>query len=720
MLKRWIVCAVLMVVPMMADLAQAAERRVALVVGNAQYLRGGTLPAVAANAAAVAEALRQTGFDVTVASNQEHRGLVAALSHFAAKAKGAELGLVYYSGLALSLGGKSFLVPVDAKLASEYDVTFDTLELDHLLQQMQAPRRGVVLLDAVTPNPLADTLAQAMGKAGRSVRPVPGAPGPADTLLIAYAHQPDTAPAPAQGAGAGPFAAALAQELVKPGADLRGALSAVERSVAARSNGAQKPWMQDRLGPTVALLPPAAPSPPARRPEPEPPAAAPAVVPEPKVEPLEGNFVTTRAINLRQGPDVKAPVLRTVARGTTVTATGQAGRGSWTRVTVDGQQGFISTASLKRTDAPAETPPEDTVATAPAGPAAGTTGGSSGEAPEPGVHRTLRSATLFDHPGMGARGVREVPAGMAVTVLEAVPGSNWVRVRDGFAQEGYVTAGTLIAGGDPSPPDRAPTAAVNRDDALALGFSGSSGSPPARREMAAVPPDRGIPGPAVPGPVQDAVRSARDSATAGERAAAQARIAAQRAAEAQGYAREAAETARAGTPRAWAHRFANGDVYEGEWAAVTSDGTRQMHKSGHGVYRFADGQSYEGEWRDDQMAGVGVITFRTGDRYAGTFRGGRPEGLGVFRYANGEGYAGEVHQNRPEGPGELTYPNGDRYQGRVSDRRPSGFGALTLNGTGGRHLGRFRDGVQDGPGVSIAIDGTERGGTWQGYRMVGE
>ncbi|WP_448189745.1 caspase family protein [Azospirillum sp. sgz301742] len=715
-LKRWFVWAVLAGAVLLAGgLAQAAERRVALVIGNAQYQRGGALPAVAANAAAVAEALRTAGFDVTVASNQEHRGLVAALSHFATKAKGAELGVVYYSGLALSLGGKSFVVPVDAKLASEYDVVIDTVELDQLLQQMQSPQRGVVLLDAVTPNPLADTLAQAMGKAGRSVRPVPGAPGPADTLLIAYSHQPDTAPAPVQGSGPSPFAAALAQELVKPGADVRGALAAVERTVAARTNGAQRPWMQDRLGQTVALLPVTVAPPPAAPPpatplfaekHPEPP---PAAAPEPKVEPLEGSFVTTRDTNMRQGPDIKAPVLRTVARETTVTATGQVRRGSWIRTTLDGQQGFISSGNLRRSDASAE-PPPDTVAAAPPGPTAAPA--------EPAERRMLRSATLFDRPALGARGVRELPAGMPVTVVEAVPGSNWVRVRDRSSQEGYVTIGALTAGGEPPPPDRAPTAVVNRDEALAL--SGSSRWP----ETAAVPPDRGISGPAQPSPaqgaVQDAVRSARDSAAAGESAATQARASAQRAAEAQRFARDAAETARAGTPRAWVHRFANGDAYEGEWAMVSGDGMRQVHKSGHGVYRFADGQVYEGEWRDDQMAGVGVLTFRTGDRYAGTFRGGRPEGLGMFRYANGDGYAGEVHQNRPEGPGELTYANGDRYQGRVADRRPSGYGALTMNGTGGRHLGRFRDGVPDGPGVGIAVDGTQHGGVWQGNHMAGE
>jgi len=587
---RILVHLVLCVVLLAGGEALAAEKRVALVIGNARYERGGAVPAAAANAAAVAEALRQTGFDVTVANNREHRGLVAALSHFAARARGAELGVIYYSGLALSAGGRNFLVPVDAKLEAEGDVVLDTLDLDQVLQQMQAPKRGVLLLDPVVPNPVAEAL--------KTVRPVPGPPGPADTLLIAYAHQPDTPPAPARGGGPGPFAAALAEELVKPGADLRGALTEVQRGVAARTGGAQKPWMQDRLGPTIALLPEAP--------------------PEPKVEPLDGSFVTTRDVNLRQAPDNRSPVVRRLARDTALTATGRVRQGSWTRVTVDGQQGFVSNEFLKRPDAPP----------APPAPVAADTG----------VRRVLRDATLFDRPALGARGVRELPAGMLLTVVEAAADGNWVKVRDRFGQEGYVTAGTL---GTESIDERT--------------LSGSSGPLPSPGGASAPEP-------------------AREGVADGESAAGRARAMAQRATEAQRRAREAAEAARRITATAWVHRFANGDVYEGEWGSTPSGGVRQVQRSGHGVYRFADGQLYEGEWRDDQMAGVGVMAFRTGDRYAGGFRAGQPEGLGVFRYANGDGYAGEVRANSPDGVGELSFANGDRYQGRVSGRRPSGLG----------------------------------------------
>ncbi|WP_158284289.1 SH3 domain-containing protein [Azospirillum sp. TSO22-1] len=597
-MARVLVHLVLCVVLLAGGPVLAAEKRVALVIGNARYERGGAVPAVAANAAAVAEALRQTGFDVTVANNREHRGLVAALSHFAARARGAELGVIYYSGLALSAGGRNFLVPVDAKLEAEGDVVLDTLDLDQVLQQMQAPKRGVLLLDPVVPNPVAEVL--------KTVRPVPGPPGPADTLLIAYAHQPDTPPTPVRGNGPGPFAAALAEELVKLGADLRGALTEVQRGVAARTGGAQKPWMQDRLGPTVALLPEAPPEP----------------KPEPKIEPLDGSFVVTRDVNLRQTPDSKAPVVRRLARDTTVAATGRVRQGSWTRVTVDGQQGFVSNEYLKRPGA-APPPPAPAVA-------------------DTGVRRVLRDATLFDRPVLGARGVRELPAGMMLTVVEPAADGNWVKVRDRFGQEGYVSAGTLGIG--------------EGEERILSGTSAPTPSPG---------------GSSAPEPA----RAARETVAGGESVANRARAMAQRGIEAQRRAREAAEAARGITATAWVQRFANGDVYEGEWASTAVGGIRQVQRGGYGVYRFADGQLYEGEWRNDEMAGLGVMAFRTGDRYAGGFRAGQPEGLGVFRYANGDGYAGEVRANSPDGVGELSFANGDRYQGPVSGRRPSGNGA---------------------------------------------
>ena len=177
----------------------AEDKRVALVVGNAQYHNGGAATGVAANAVVVADALKRAGFAVTVADNLDHRGMVAAISRFQDALSGADLGFFYYSGVALSLSAKGFLVPVDAKLASEYDVIFDTIELDYVLKEMQrGGRKAVAVFDPVPTHPLADTLAASMGEAGGSVKPVLAPPSAIDNLFVVYSHRPGTPPSPVQ------------------------------------------------------------------------------------------------------------------------------------------------------------------------------------------------------------------------------------------------------------------------------------------------------------------------------------------------------------------------------------------------------------------------------------------------------------------------------------------------------------------------------------------
>ncbi|MBP2311120.1 caspase family protein [Azospirillum soli] len=707
----------------------AGEKRVALVIGNAQYHTGGPATGMAANASAMADALRRAGFTVTVGNNLDHRSMVAALSRFQDSLADADLGFLYYSGLALSLSAKGFLVPVDAKLASEYDVIFDTIELDYALKELQsAGRKAVAVFDPVPGHPLADKLTVAMGDAGRSVKPVLATPSALDNLFVAYAHRPGVPPAPLSGNGPSPFTAALAQEMVKPGVPLRDALAEVARVVVGKTKGAQHPWLQDRLGGDlvlvpatgVAALPP--PKPDAAKPETPKPEEKPAVL-EVEVEPLDEKRVTTRDTNLRTSPDVKSSVLTVLRHDTEVKVTGRPRKGSgWLRVEHDGKTGFASAANLARPEeAGGRNAP--VASAAPATPEAAT-----------GIYAVARPSTMFARPMLGARSVRDLEQGQMITVVEAVPDSNWVKVRDRFGQEGYVTAAALSRWSDAvaeRAPPASPSPVVTRGDVdpLAGALSGASGP----TEMAALPAaPRG--GSAPPGdpvvkglasPFREAVdsgRSAAARAAAGPNSAAGlARTAGERARQAQASARQAADLARSGQSTGHrAHRFPNGDVYEGAWARGFENPLQpSLSKQGFGVYRFANGQVYEGEWKGDVMAGYGVMTFTTGDRYEGTFSANTPNGPGIYRFTNGDVYAGEVRQGRVEGYGEMAFSNGDRYQGMIVDRLPSGNGELILRG-GARHVGQFRGGIQDGPGASVDGGGAMRPGYWRGATLLGE
>ncbi|MFP5515938.1 MAG: caspase family protein, partial [Alphaproteobacteria bacterium] len=202
--------------PFGADAADSGKR-VALVIDNGRYngLESRSDQA-AANAGAMASALRKAGFAVTRADNVGRVAMESALERFREALSGADLGFVYYTGLAVGLGEREYLLPADAAPAGAEDLPRTALDLDTVLGDLRdSGRKSVVVIDPGT----ADALAQRVG--GGAL----GTPMEADGLFVVYAHRPGVPPVPPQAAkGPAPFTAALAREMVKPGVTFRDSL----------------------------------------------------------------------------------------------------------------------------------------------------------------------------------------------------------------------------------------------------------------------------------------------------------------------------------------------------------------------------------------------------------------------------------------------------------------------------------------------------------------
>ena len=90
-------------------------KRVALVIDNGRYTAlDGRSDHAAANASAMASALRNAGFSVTRADNVGRIAMESALERFREALSGADLGFVYYTGLAVGLGERELLLPAYA------------------------------------------------------------------------------------------------------------------------------------------------------------------------------------------------------------------------------------------------------------------------------------------------------------------------------------------------------------------------------------------------------------------------------------------------------------------------------------------------------------------------------------------------------------------------------------------------------------------------------
>ena len=99
-----------------------AARRVALVIGNADYLNAPALLKPGNDANAMATMFRQAGFDVVIAqSNTNLPQLHNAIAEFKSQAANSDIAVAYFAGYGVDIQDVNYLLPVDAKLANARD-----------------------------------------------------------------------------------------------------------------------------------------------------------------------------------------------------------------------------------------------------------------------------------------------------------------------------------------------------------------------------------------------------------------------------------------------------------------------------------------------------------------------------------------------------------------------------------------------------------------------
>ncbi len=249
-------CLALVIV--LAPRAVAADRRVALVIGNSNYKQVPTLDNPANDAADLAAKLGAIGFDVLRGTDLDYAGMRDIIRRFGDKLNGADVALMFYAGHGLQVAGKNYLVPVDAKISNQADVDFATIDLDLILRAMEADQRtNIVFLDACRDNPFAQKLAANMGTRSASVgRGLAQAQAGVGTL-IAYSTQPGNVALDGQGRNS-PFTSALLKTIDTPGLSLGDTMIAVRNDVLQATNGQQVPWDHSSLTGQFYFVPPAA------------------------------------------------------------------------------------------------------------------------------------------------------------------------------------------------------------------------------------------------------------------------------------------------------------------------------------------------------------------------------------------------------------------------------------------------------------------------------
>jgi uncharacterized caspase-like protein len=238
--------------------AASAEKRFALVIGNAGY-QVGALTTPANDAGLIAQTLQAAGFDVAGARDLDQDSLRRAFRDFLEKATNSgpdTVAFIYVSGYGLQLEGENYIVPIDAKIARDSDVTAEALRISDYTRPLAALKlkAGIVVLDLARTNPFARSGPPLAGGLAL-VEPEPG-------LLVAFNAAPGTVAPEGQGPY-GAYASALAEMIREGGLPLASVFDRARLRVNDVTKGAEVPWHASKVETSLVFFEraPDAPSP---------------------------------------------------------------------------------------------------------------------------------------------------------------------------------------------------------------------------------------------------------------------------------------------------------------------------------------------------------------------------------------------------------------------------------------------------------------------------
>ncbi len=241
-------------VPIKSKAIPQADAKLALVIGNGSY----RLPLNNAlnDADDMARTLRQLGFQVLLRKDLDLRQMEEAVRTFGDQLQVSAVGLFYYAGHGVQVGGFNYLVPIDAHIKREDEIKYQSLSADLVLEKMRSAegRTNIVILDACRNNPFLHSRALA-GAGGLAPMNAPSG------TIIAYATGPNAVASDGLDGRNGLYTSHLLKSIVRPGTPIEQVFKEVRVHVRADSGGQQTPWETSSLQGDFFFVPLAPPRP---------------------------------------------------------------------------------------------------------------------------------------------------------------------------------------------------------------------------------------------------------------------------------------------------------------------------------------------------------------------------------------------------------------------------------------------------------------------------
>jgi len=219
----------------------AVGRRIALVVGNANY-KVRPLKNSRNDADDVSRSLKTTGFEVIDLRDATLPQMRTAVRQFGDRLINNDVGLVYYSGHGVEVKGRNYFIPVNADIQREDEIADQGLDVSLILEKMSTAGKGVniLIVDACRDDPF--------GRSFRSSsRGLAQMDAPRGTI-IAYATSPGKVASDGDPRERNsPYTKHLVKAMQSPNKPIEQVFKEVRRAVQDETKNQQTPWENTSL-----------------------------------------------------------------------------------------------------------------------------------------------------------------------------------------------------------------------------------------------------------------------------------------------------------------------------------------------------------------------------------------------------------------------------------------------------------------------------------------